>query len=370
MMAMRGVTVFSITAPFVTEEDEQKDKEALTPAELQEIHDDLYGYENDTSFNPILSLNIVENEERADEDIDDYDDENDCYDVSCTINGDADDDAGSLHRTTNRTADDDKERGGGSLRSRRNSRSLQSDSSHELEVGHEMIRDALNQMPIDINAAYRNAIEKNPALAKTDDCQWDFYLIKYHNDVWAAADAIASYWDLRKKLFGEDRYYERMTISNGTNATNDDCAMSDILEEFNKGYARITGFDNRGRAILFIDKILMSNFPRPVVCRILFYWVHQLIYNRSRMENCSDTDDAVMSFAASRATLSVSTASYFSYIVVVNVKVRITLFLFIAVCGVECITCFDRLGFGMFSTLFLPYCNDVALCNYCNTDWI
>lgn len=52
----------------------------------------------------------------------------------------------------------------------------------------------------------------------------------------------------------------------------DECAMSDIMHDFNKGYMRITGYDKHGRVILFANRILLTTLPdRSAVARIIFF---------------------------------------------------------------------------------------------------
>lgn len=250
--------VFSYSAPFVTEQEERIAKESLSEADLQLIHNDLFG----------IRSRIITTSNNDD---------------SCTMTWTSplecsDREEGKMEVEADNNFD---ERISNSFETSRKE-SIDADGYERADktlrgqLGHKLIRESLDQLPMELSNAYRIAIERNPSLLFISECNWDYYLYKYNNDVWAAAEAIAYYWTLRRTTFGDEKYHRYMTFEI-------EGCMYDIKNEFAYGGIRIDGYDIHGRPILYFDVKTVATMHRDIAAQIAFFWVHQLIYNRYQL---------------------------------------------------------------------------------------
>lgn len=233
--------VFSYTAPFVSIEEERKAKESLSESDLQRIHNDLFGIRN-RSTTATNDKNLEEVDEKAD--------------TSCRQ---------AIHDNCSR----------------------RTGQSFQRVLGHELIRESLEQLPTELNDAYRVAMERNPSLLDSNECNWDYFLHTHKDNVWVAAEAIAYYWSLRRTTFGDEQYCKCMTFEK-------DGCMYDIKKEFAFGGFRIDGYDNHGRPVLYLDIKTCTDVHRDIIVQIVFFWVHQLMYNRHQLPYVTTTNNNAM----------------------------------------------------------------------------
>lgn len=322
MRKTSATMAFSITAPFISDEAYRKAKESLSESELQHIHNDLFGIPNKCIATATNDDSICTSPRTSSLDF---------------FNQDGDgkiEDGNNIHQRLSNSLDVSVKQTIGSDGCDCSNESLRR------QLGHKLIRESLDQLPIELNDAYRVAIEKNPTLFNSSECNWDYYIYQYNNDAWAAAEGIARYWTLRRTTFGAERYYKSMTFER-------EGCMYDIKNEFSYGGIRIDGYDNHGRPILFAERETVTSMHRDISVQLFFFWIHQLIYNRhqipyvdtqrNNLASVTETrssnpvadgvnpyddnnDDAAVT-AGPRIISSPPSHQDFSYIMVVNLKV-------------------------------------------------
>jgi hypothetical protein len=260
MAPSRSYAVFSFSAPYVSQEDERRAKESLSEADLLQIHNDLFGIQNRIATTATNDDSSCTSARTCSLECSDREEDG-------KIEGEADNNFDQRFSNSFET----------SLREREAAdRCERAEHILRRKFGHKLIRESLDLLPMELSDAYRVAIERNPSLLYTNECNWDYYLCKYNDDVWAAAEAIANYWTLRRSTFGNEQYYKCMTFEM-------DGCMFDIKKEFTYGGMRIDGYDNHGRPILYFDIKSAAKMHRDVAVQIAFFWVHQLIYNRYQL---------------------------------------------------------------------------------------
>jgi hypothetical protein len=277
--------VLSVTAPFISDEQELQEKESLTESELQAIHNDLYGmhvrhsHENEIIDNQIVIMETSDNH---------------VTNTTCCTSV----------TSTEMVGDDETDES-----VTRSSICSSKSYSQQNSLVYELIREALEQMPSESNEAYRHALEKNPTLIQTD-CNWDYFISVHQSNVWTAAEAIASYWTIRRTVFGSTQYYLSMTLQG---------VMENIRHEFDKQIMYISGLDDHGRPIMFVDRIRMPLVHRDIVIQIFFFWLHQLMLLKQAPSKYIEQhvlDDET------KSTTSLDQYSTYSYVLIINMKVR------------------------------------------------
>jgi hypothetical protein len=95
-------------------------------------------------------------------------------------------------------------------------------------------------------------------------------------DAWAAASRLVAYWKLRKSTFGADRAFLPMTLHG---------AMAEDLDAFRTGVFQILPNDEKGRAVLFFDRIraVRSIISRDALIRCFFY-VTQVLFETENVQ--------------------------------------------------------------------------------------
>jgi hypothetical protein len=300
------MSIFSCTAPFISDEQEMEERASLTESELQAIHNDLYGIRVERSH-----VNVCDENNNINNNHNNKNNKNNimmdtycinglhssCGDCSVPMEGSINVDVSTTSSSTSSSSQ--------SYQQHQQQQQQQQQSS----LAYQLIQDALEQMPSELNEAYRVAIEKNPSLVRTDN-NWDYFITTYQSNIWTIAEKIASYWSIRRTVFGTDRYYLPMTIEG---------AVLNIRPEFEKQVFRITGRDDHGRSILFVDRIRLASIHRDIAMQLFFYWIHQLTLQKQSPNNRSISN--VFKDGTSKTT-SVDQCSSYAYVMIVNVKVR------------------------------------------------
>ena len=122
----------------------------------------------------------------------------------------------------------------------------ESDSGYPDEIPEsdvEMVREALREMDASQNQAYLEANERVPDLLATESDP-RAYIRSQKGNISAAAERIAAYWRLRKRLFGE-KAFEPMTLQG---------AISSDVETLREGYFMLMPPDRYGRMTTYTDR--------------------------------------------------------------------------------------------------------------------
>jgi hypothetical protein len=147
------------------------------------------------------------------------------------------------------------------------------ENDEKLKRGLVLFWEALEQIPPVDKAAYLEAVERAPDLVARETCPVAF--VRGENyDAWAAASRFVAYWKNRRLTFGPDRFILPMTL-NG--------AIAEDIQAFMMGLAFVLPDDEKGRAVLFFDRIRLvrSVISRDEVIRILFYFLQVMLDDNS-----------------------------------------------------------------------------------------
>lgn len=181
------MSAFTFTAPIVTKEEEQAEKDELSEEERKQLHDEIFGLEkaipeSDALIQSSLSM---------------------------------------FYETIDDLPESDKE----------------------------VYIEAMQQYP-------RLVQKESPALA---------FLRTNKFDGAAAAHQMAGYWKLRKKIFGQDRAFQPMSVlPNG--------AMYPEMEFLNTGVILVLPDDRHGRPVFFWDRIRCTKVVAPRQNASRCYW--------------------------------------------------------------------------------------------------
>jgi hypothetical protein len=137
-----------------------------------------------------------------------------------------------------------------------------------LANGVALLRTALEQIPEQEKEAYLEALERAPLLVETESdlaafLRWENY------DAWAAARSVVTYWDTRRKVFGNERAFLPMTLSG---------AMALDMESMEQALLMKLPDDEHGRRVLHYDRMRCgsSAAPRDSIVRCIFYMMQVL----------------------------------------------------------------------------------------------
>jgi hypothetical protein len=128
--------------------------------------------------------------------------------------------------------------------------------------GLTMMHAALLEIPTARKAEYLHALDQVPHLVQSESILVAFLRAENY-DAWAAAERLVEHWKLRKKVFA-DKAFLPMTLEG---------AMAEEVENFEHGAVRLLPDDQKGRAVIFFDRIRCAylGMNRQSVHRCLFY---------------------------------------------------------------------------------------------------
>jgi hypothetical protein len=142
-----------------------------------------------------------------------------------------------------------------------------------LANGLALLRAALEQIPEQEKEAYLEAKERAPILVETESdlaafLRWENY------DAWAAARGVVTYWDTRRKVFGNERAFLPMKLSD---------AMALDMEYMEEALLMKLTDDEHGRTVLHYDRMRCgrSQAPRDSIVRCIFYMMQVLSSSES-----------------------------------------------------------------------------------------
>jgi hypothetical protein len=133
-----------------------------------------------------------------------------------------------------------------------------------LQEGTALIAQALQDIPDTDKLAYLEALERAPELVERESGPVAFLRCEKFN-IWAAAQRLVKYWNVRKKVFGEERAFLPMTQTG---------AMLEDMEYLKKGLWLKVADDAFGRTVVYYyDRIkaVSKVVPRDSVSRCIFY---------------------------------------------------------------------------------------------------
>jgi hypothetical protein len=134
-----------------------------------------------------------------------------------------------------------------------------------LEMFHEALEAASHQFGA---AAYLEARSKCPELVSLESSPRRF-LENANFDVWAAADRVIKYWEIRRLLFGQDRTFLPMTLAG---------AMAPLVPSLEHGLIFPTHQDAFGRMVVFFDRSRATKkvASRDEIAQCFFYVFHKV----------------------------------------------------------------------------------------------
>jgi hypothetical protein len=148
------------------------------------------------------------------------------------------------------------------------------ETTEMLENCLNLFREALEQIPDNSKQEYLEAMERAPEVVRQETDPVAF-LRSQHYDAWSAAARLVAYWEIRKQIFGPDRFVLPMTL---------DGAMADSAEAFSKGTIMILPDDRKGRAVVYCDRIravVRSIVSREEFFCCFFYVLHVMLERNS-----------------------------------------------------------------------------------------
>lgn len=113
------------------------------------------------------------------------------------------------------------------------------------------VLNALSLLPNERRAAYENAQKADPRIVEAETPVTRFLAFK-QNDPWAAADALAEYWNRRTELFGERAFLPMTATGNGALNAKDLNVLS------SGGFYELPP-DVEGRPVLCFDRSRLAN---------------------------------------------------------------------------------------------------------------
>jgi hypothetical protein len=146
--------------------------------------------------------------------------------------------------------------------------SLLRETDDMLENGTNLIQEALLEIPDADKQAYLEALERSPQLVKRETDPVAFLRCEKY-DAWAAAKRLVAYWEVRKKVFGNERAFLPMTQTG---------AIAEDMEYLRKPLLTLLPDDEHGRPVIHCDRIrcVRSVVPRDSVVACFFYMMHVL----------------------------------------------------------------------------------------------
>lgn len=137
-----------------------------------------------------------------------------------------------------------------------------------LENGLALLQSALEQIPVSEKETYLKALERAPLLVKYESDPAAFLRRENYNAV-TAARGLVTYWDTRRKVFGNERTFLPMTLSG---------AMAPDMEYVQEALLMKLPDDEHGRVVLHYDRMRCgrSLAPRDSVVRFKFYMMQVL----------------------------------------------------------------------------------------------
>jgi hypothetical protein len=135
------------------------------------------------------------------------------------------------------------------------------ESLEQHRKGYTDLKEALDQLPLEMKAALVEALRKCPDLAETESDPILFLRREEFNG-WAAAFRLALYWKMRKECFGE-RAFLAVTVTDGS------CALSvDDINLLRTGFRVVLPDDQQGRPVRLLSLIIL--FRGFYYCRYTF----------------------------------------------------------------------------------------------------
>ena len=132
------------------------------------------------------------------------------------------------------------------------------------EKAHKKLEEAIRLLPIAKKAAYLDSLKHAPDLIHTESIPAWFLLFEKF-DVSAAARRLASYWEERKKIFGEK------TLKPLTPLTGEIPYNEEALRGLREGAMMLLPNDNEGRCVFYRDEQKCSKLSLVARTQVQFY---------------------------------------------------------------------------------------------------
>ena len=235
------MSAFSFTAPFITEEEEVAERQALPVTERERIHGDVYGKLPANSAAGFMPEPLLLSDDKLTEKVNEL---RQVLQLLVSNEGRADNRQGEGENSNNDT----------------------DAASYPRNIPDATTTTTTTRF-------YRQARE---VAADVVDAETDLVaFLRVHQeeddyDVGQAAQRIDRYWQLRTELFGEERAYRPLTLADGMQPEANLMAL---------GLAWVLPQpDQHGRAVLFIDRTRFTQrvATREAFLRVLFYMLFQI----------------------------------------------------------------------------------------------
>ena len=131
-----------------------------------------------------------------------------------------------------------------------------------IENGLRLLHEAIDLLPSESKQDYCRALQVNPTLVQ-NELDYVAFLRCEQWDAWAAARRVATYWEYRVKVFGEERAFLPMELLSGEGAL-----MADEVEALLCGGFQVLPEDSVGRTLIYVhrqDFFVYPNAGRLVV---------------------------------------------------------------------------------------------------------
>jgi len=130
------------------------------------------------------------------------------------------------------------------------------------ETSRANVEEALELIPPIEKAAYLEAMQVAPRLVETETNPLVF--LRYENfNCWNTACRIVSYWEERKRVFGEKAFLPLALVG-------ESALSEEAVRAIHAGFAFGLPNDSEGRSVLYYDISIIKDLPTQVRIQILF----------------------------------------------------------------------------------------------------
>jgi hypothetical protein len=163
------------------------------------------------------------------------------------------------------------------LKHRANINMKDQDTTANLQYARENLQEALKLIVPDEKAAYLEAMNRAPDLVETESDPTIFLKYNFFN-AWDAARHLTSYWNERKRVFG-DRAFLPLTL-----LTEEGALSKEALHALNEGALRLLPNDSHGRAVVYADLNILRPLSTDVQIQMVFFLATFTMKNTFRNE--------------------------------------------------------------------------------------
>ena len=150
----------------------------------------------------------------------------------------------------------------------------------DLEVKN--FHEVMSSMPLEKRQAYEEAVQRSPHTVQLETPARRFLLATKSN-IWAAAEKMAAYWELRREVYGEKNFHLPMVLTPGKTTVLSPTARQAVLS----GLANLLKEDDYGRPVLLLDRDYVTESIEDIPTRLqmFFFMMHVLSENDSAVRN-------------------------------------------------------------------------------------